>query len=274
MKPDGTVNRAALPAIFNPEDLNALELAIQLKERFGGEVMVATMGPPAAAEVLRQALYRGADKVALMTDRAFAGADTLATSYTLSCFAKNATKFDLILCGRQAIDGDTAQVGPQLAEKLDLPQICYVEEVIALDKKKIRAKRAIDGGFETVECPLPAMLSVIDSNEPRPPSVKRMMKYKKAKTRAELAAKRSSYTDAEELARQEQEYRAKGLWIEELSAADAKADPERIGLKGSPTKVKNIESVVLKASEMKKVEASEAGIRSLVGELIKEHILG
>jgi len=274
MKPDGTVNRAALPAIFNPEDLNALELAIQLKERFGGEVTVATMGPPAAAEVLRQALYRGADKVALITDRAFAGADTLATSYTLSCFAKNTTKFDLILCGRQAIDGDTAQVGPQLAEKLDLPQICYVEEVLALDKKKIRARRAIDGGFETVECPLPLMLSVIDSNEPRPPSVKRMMKYKKAKTRAELAAKRSSYTDAEELARQEQEYRAKGLWIEEFSAADAKADPERIGLKGSPTKVKNIESVVLKASEMKKVEASEAGIRSLVGELIKEHILG
>ena len=274
MKPDGTVNRAALPAIFNPEDLNALELAIQLKERFGGELTVATMGPPAAADVLRQALYRGADKVALITDRAFAGADTLATSYTLSCFAKNVAKFDLILCGRQAIDGDTAQVGPQLAEKLDLPQIAYVEEVISLDKKKIKAKRSIEGGNEIVECPLPVLLTVVDANEPRPASVKRIMKYKKAKTRSELIGKRSTYTEAEQLAKEENEYRSKGLWIEELNASDIKADIERIGLKGSPTKVKQIESVVLKASEMKKIEASEEGIRSLINELIKEHILG
>jgi len=263
MKPDGTVNRAALPTIFNPEDLNALEMAIQLKERFGGELTVATMGPPAASEVLRQALYRGADKVALLTDRAFAGADTLATSYALSCFSKNASKFDVILCGRQAIDGDTAQVGPQLAEKLDIPQVCYVEEVLSLDKKKIKAKRAIDGGYEIVECKVPAMLTVVDCNEPRPPSVKRIMKYKKAKTRTEMVAKRSSYTDAEALAQEENELRKKGLWIEEMSAADVKADPERIGLKGSPTKVKNIESVVLKASEMKKIDSSEAGIKSL-----------
>ncbi|HPN83946.1 MAG TPA: electron transfer flavoprotein subunit beta/FixA family protein, partial [Victivallales bacterium] len=215
MKPDGTVNRAALPTIFNPEDLNALEMAIQLKERFGGELTVATMGPPAASEVLRQALYRGADKVALLTDRAFAGADTLATSYALSCFSKNASKFDVILCGRQAIDGDTAQVGPQLAEKLDIPQVCYVEEVLSLDKKKIKAKRAIDGGYEIVECKVPAMLTVVDCNEPRPPSVKRIMKYKKAKTRTEMVAKRSSYTDAEALAQEENELRKKGLWIEE-----------------------------------------------------------
>lgn len=274
MKPDGTVNRAALPAIFNPEDLNALELAIQLKERYGGVVTVVTMGPPNASEVLRQALYRGADKVALITDRAFAGADTLATSYALSCFAKNATTFDLILCGRQAIDGDTAQVGPQLAEKLSLSQIAYVEDVISLDKKKIVAKRAIEGGNETVESPLPVLLTVIDANEPRPASVKRIMKYKRAKTRSELTAKRSSYTESEQFAKEEAEYKRKGLWIEELSASDIKADIERIGLKGSPTKVKQIESVVLKASEMKKIEPSEVGIRSLINELIKEHILG
>ena len=126
MKADGTVNRAALPAIFNPEDLNALELALQLKDRYGAKVVVGTMGPPAAADVLRDALFRGADEALLLTDRAFAGADTLATSYALSCAAKKVGKVDLILCGRQAIDGDTAQVGPQLAEKLKMTHICYV----------------------------------------------------------------------------------------------------------------------------------------------------
>jgi electron transfer flavoprotein beta subunit len=276
MKPDGTVNRAALPAIFNPEDLNALELALNLKDRFGGKVTVATMGPPAAAEVLRQSLYRGADEVALLTDRAFAGADTLATSYTLSCFAKNNGKYDLILCGRQAIDGDTAQVGPQLAEKMDIPQICYVEEVLELDRKKIKARRAIDGGFEIVESALPALMTVINSNEPRPASAKRIMKYKKAKTRNELLTlhANAAYTDAEFLVKEEEELKQKGLWIHALSAADVKADIDRIGLKGSPTKVKNIESVVLKSSEMKKIEDNEAGIKFLVNELIKEHILG
>ncbi len=276
MKADGTVNRAALPAIFNPEDLNALELALQIRERFGGELTVATMGPPTAAEVLRQALYRGADKVALLTDRAFAGADTLATSYALSCFTRNAgaTKFDLILCGRQAIDGDTAQVGPQLAEKLNLPQIAYVEELISLDKNTVRAKRAIDGGYEIVECQTPVLLSVVNANEPRPSSVKRIMKYKKAKTHTEILAKRSTYTDSEFFQQEEREMKKQSLLIEEFSASSVKADVERIGLKGSPTKFKNIESVVLKASEMKKVDASEKGLRLLMNELIKEHILG
>ena len=184
MKPDGTVNRAALPAIFNPEDLNALELALELKERFGAKVVVGTMGPPNAAEVLRDALCRGADEGVLLTDRSFAGADTLATSYALSCCAKKIGKYDLILCGRQAIDGDTAQVGPQLAEKLKLPQISYVEEVKELSKGKIIAKRAIEGGYEVLECPTPALLTVIDANEPRPKAVRRIMKYKKAMTRS------------------------------------------------------------------------------------------
>src|SRR5664279_1884897 len=123
MTKDGTMNRGALPAIFNPEDLNALEMALQIKERHGGTVTVITMGPPKAANILREALFRGADKVILLTDRKFAGADTLATSYALQCTIKKAGTFDLIFCGRQAIDGDTAQVGPQTAEKLGIPQI-------------------------------------------------------------------------------------------------------------------------------------------------------
>ncbi len=276
MKPDGTVNRAALPAIFNPEDLNALELALHLKDRYQAKVIVATMGPPAAAEVLRQALYRGADETALLTDRAFAGADTLATSYTLSCCAKKIGDFDLIICGRQAIDGDTAQVGPQLAEKLDIPQISYVEEVLKLDKKKITAKRAIDGGFEILEAPMPCLMTVVDANDPRPANSLRLMKYKKAKTRSELLSSHSgaSYTDAEALAVEEDSMRAKNLWIHEWNNADIKADPERIGLKGSPTKVKNIQSVVLTGSGFKKIEPNENGIASLIHELIEDHTLG
>ena len=166
MKPDGTVNRQALPAIFNPEDLNALELALQLKDDYSAKVVVATMGPPNASEVLRDALCRGADEAVLLTDRAFAGSDTLATSYALSCCAKKIGKFDLILCGRQAIDGDTAQVGPQIAEKLALPQISYVQSVLKLEKGKITAKRAIEGGYEVLESPLPALVPVARGPKP------------------------------------------------------------------------------------------------------------
>jgi len=276
MKPDGTVNRAALPAIYNPEDLNALELALQLKDRYGAKVVVGTMGPPNASEVLRQSLYRGADETVLLTDRAFAGADTLATSYALSCCAKKIGKFDLILCGRQAIDGDTAQVGPQLAEKLNLPQISYVEEVISLEKNKIRAKRAIEGGFEVLESPLPVLMTVIDSNDPRPPAASKLMKYKKAKTKTELLAMHAgaNYTDAEFIESESQELKKQGLWITELSAAEAGADLERTGLKGSPTKVKQIMSVVLKGGTFKKVEPTEEGINSLMRELIEDHTLG
>lgn len=276
MKPDGTVNRAALPAIFNPEDLNALELALQMKERFGAKVIVGTMGPPNAAEVLRDALCRGADEGVLLTDRAFAGADTLATSYALSCCAKKIGKFDLILCGRQAIDGDTAQVGPQLAEKLKLPQISYVEEVKDLAKGKIVAKRAIEGGYEVLECQTPALLTVIDSNEPRPKAVKRIMKYKKAMTRSELvkAHANANYTDAEALVEEETNLKNKNLLIFEWNATDAGADLERVGLKGSPTKVKKIENVVLTATETKAIPATEQGIGDLVHELIVDHTLG
>ena len=268
MKADGTVNRAALPAIFNPEDLNALELALQLKDRYGVKVVVATMGLPAAADVLRQAMYRGADEGILLTDRAFAGADTLATSFALSCAAKK-VNFDLILCGRQAIDGDTAQVGPQVAEKLELPQIAYTEEIISLGDGKVVARRAIEGGYEVLESPLPAVMTVIDANIPRPMAAKRIMKYKRARIKSELA---KEYTDDIDV--KMAELKEKGLLIEEWTAADVNADLDRIGKAGSPTKVKAIASVVLTASEAKQVEATEAGVTELIHELIADHTLG
>jgi electron transfer flavoprotein beta subunit len=275
MKPDGTVNRQALPAIFNPEDLNALELALQLKDSYGAKVVVATMGPPTASEVLRDSLCRGADEAVLLTDRAFAGSDTLATSYALSCCAKKIGNFDLILCGRQAIDGDTAQVGPQIAEKLSLPQISYVQDVLKLEKGKITAKRAIEGGYEILESPLPALLTVIDSNEPRPQNAKRIMKFKKAKTKSELlASKGGAYTSSADVEDDEFTMKDKGLLISEYTAAQAGADLQRTGLAGSPTKVKNIMNVVLTAGSFKKIEPTEAGIASLVHELVEDHTLG
>ena len=266
MKADGTVNRQALPAIFNPEDLNALELALQLKDRYQAKVTVATMGPPAAAEVLRDALCRGADNAVLLTDRAFAGADTLATSYALSKCAAKIGKFDLILCGRQAIDGDTAQVGPQMAEKLHLPQISYVEEVLDLNEKTVKARRAIEGGYEILETPTPALFTVIDANEPRPKNATRIMKYKKAKSKLDLGAAATA-EDIEKLA-------AKDLLIQAWSAADVEAAPNRIGFAGSPTKVKQIQSVVLTAGDYKAVEATDTGVTNLIHELIEDHTLG
>ncbi len=198
MKEDGTINRAALPAVFNPEDLNALEEALKLKERHGARVTVITMGPPAAVQVLRESLYRGADEVILLTDKAFAGADTLATSYALARAVKKLGGADLVLCGRQAIDGDTAQVGPQTAEKLGYPQITCVSRVDGLTmpegpagtgadatgappaaRGSITATRSIEGGFETLTSPLPCLLTVTaEANDPRPPSVKLVMTYK------------------------------------------------------------------------------------------------
>ena len=276
MTPEGTVNRAALPAIFNPEDLNALELALQLKDRYGARVVVATMGMPAAAEVLRQSLYRGADEAVLVTDRALAGADTLATSYTLSCCAKKLGKFDLILCGRQAIDGDTAQVGPQIAEKLKIPQLCYVEEVRSLEPGKVVVRRTIEGGYEVLESPTPALLTVIDANDPRPMNAKRLMKFKRAKTVSEVAKlhANANYTDGAEQDEELKKLEKNGLLIREFSAKDIDADPGRIGFPGSPTKVKNVMSVVLTASEAKSVPATDEGISLLIHELISDHTLG
>ena len=269
MKPDGTVNRAALPAIFNPEDLNALELALELKDRYQAKVVVATMGLPAASAVLRDSLCRGADEAILLTDRAFAGADTLATSFSLSRLAKRLGKFDLILCGRQAIDGDTAQVGPQIAEKLNLPQICYVEEVLDMTENSIRARRSIEGGYEILEAPLPALMTVIDANEPRPRNAARILKYRKAKTPSEFKA---AGVDEAGLA----ELEAKGLVIKEWTAAGTIPEDEmnRIGKAGSPTNVKQIMSVVLTAGDYKNIEPSAEGVTALIHELIEDHTLG
>ena len=187
MKPDGTVNRAMLPAIFNPEDKVALELALQTRDKFGGEVIALTMGPPKASELLRACLYMGADKVFLISDRKFAGADTLATSYVLSEALNKIGNYDFIFAGRQAIDGDTAQVGPQTAEKLKLPQITYAQEVLDVKKGKAIIQRKIDGGHEILESQLPVLITVIkDAVIPRPFRAKRVMAYKNAKSLLEL----------------------------------------------------------------------------------------
>jgi electron transfer flavoprotein beta subunit len=285
MKEDGTVNRSALPAIFNPEDLNALEAALDIKERFGGHVTVIIMGPPSAAEQLREALYRGADNVVLLTDRRFAVADTLATSYTLAMAIGKLGGADIVLCGRQAIDGDTAQVGPQTAEKLGWPQIAYVQEIQDIKAGRIRARRMIEGGYEVIECPLPVLMTITDEcNEPRPYKAKALLQYRHAGSASDIAGRMrkaveekggtadmnaivpEAKTKADELAK-------RGLRITEWNLDDLGADPERCGAKGSPTKVKKIESVVLKTSELKMIDATEEGIRALVKDLATKHIL-
>lgn len=269
MKEDGTVNRAALPAIFNPEDLHALEAALTLKDRYPGtKVTVLTMGPPAAVQVLKEALYRGADQVALISDRRFAAADTLATSYALRCAIVNKVgKFDLVFCGRQAIDGDTAQVGPQTAEKLGINQITYVNEIVEVTEKTITCRRSVDGGRETVRSPLPCLLTFTDENyAPRPPSVKLMMAHKNARTPIEEKYDESYIEAARKLGRT--------VMIDLWDVEAIGADPAQCGLAGSPTKVKKIESVVLKSSQMKLVPPTEEGIAQMVHELIADHTLG
>jgi electron transfer flavoprotein beta subunit len=260
MNPDGTLNRAALPTIFNPEDLNALEMALQIKERYGGTVLVMTMGPPSAAEVLRESLYRGADEVVLLTDRRFAASDTLATSYILSQAIKKIGAFNIILCGRQAIDGNTAQVGPQIAEKLGLPQITYIEEIKHIHDGNIAAWRRVEGGVELLEVPLPAVLTAMDTaNDPRPPSVKRIMRFKHSKAPSEA-------TDE-----QKASLKARGLLLTEWSADDFDLDLSRCGLSGSPTKVQRIKKVVLKTKDFKRYASTDEGITQLLQELIQDH---
>ena len=266
MKEDGTVNRAALPAIFNPEDLNALEQALLLKERFPGTtVTVLTMGPGRAAEIIREGYYRGADDGYLLTDRAFAGADTLATSYALSMAIRKIGDFDLIIGGRQAIDGDTAQVGAQVAEKLGLPQITYVEEILAVEKGKITVRRSITGGVETVEGPLPIVITVNGSAAPcRPRNAKLVQKYKHALGGLEKS-ERTKGGKALPYASLYEKYPC--LNIVEWSVADVNADIEQCGLSGSPTKVKAIQNIVFQAKENKTLSASDNEIEELIVEL-------
>ena len=268
MTAEGTVNRAALPAIFNPEDLNALELALRLKEECAGStVHILTMGPQRAADIIRDAMYRGADGGYLLTDRKFAGSDTLATSYALSC-ALRKIGADVIVAGRQAIDGDTAQVGPQVAEKLGLPQVTYAEEVLQVKESSLVIRRRLERGVEVVETPMPAVVTVnASAAEVRPQNARLVMKYKYAMIPSEVAANAGSLA-AKMVA--ERDY----LKIAEITAADIECDEQQLGLLGSPTKVKKIENVVFQAKEAKCLNSSDEHINELMVELIASHTLG
>jgi electron transfer flavoprotein beta subunit len=204
-----TLVREGVPSIINPFDENAIEAALQLKEQHGGKVTVITMGPPQASEALRTTVAMGVDEVVLVSDRAFAGSDTWATSYTLAQTIKKLGNFDLILCGKQAIDGDTAQVGPGIAEWLNLPQITFAVKIEIKDQQA-RIERLLEEVNEIVETPLPAVITVVKQiNEPRMPSLKGLMKAKKTE-------------------------------IKTMSAEAIAADIKNIGLKGSPTQVVRI----------------------------------
>ena len=268
MTPEGTVNRAALPAIFNPEDLNALELALRLKEEcVGSTVHILTMGPFRAADIIRDAMFRGADGGYLLTDRKFAGSDTLATSYALSCALKKIGA-DVIIAGRQAIDGDTAQVGPQVAEKLGLPQVTYAECIEQVKESSMVIRRRLERGVESVECPIPAVITVNSSApEVRPQNARLVMKYKYAMIPTEVAAAPESLA-AKMVA--EHDY----LKIVELTVNDIVCDEQQLGLTGSPTKVKKIENVVFQAKEAKRLSSSDEDINELMVELIASHTLG
>ena len=268
MTAEGTVNRSVLPAIFNPEDLNALEQALRLKDANpGSTVTMLTMGPPRAADIIREGLYRGADNGYLLTDRAFAGADTLATSYALATAIQKIGVPDIILGGRQAIDGDTAQVGPQVAEKLGLTQITYAEEILSCEKSKITVRRHIDGGVETVEGPLPIVITVNGSAAPcRPRNAKLVMKYKKAMVPLEKPAEGLPYAE---------EYERKPyLTLNQWSTADIDADLQQCGLSGSPTKVKAVENIVFQAKESRTLSSSDQDIDQLMKELLANHTIG
>ncbi|MDD6889193.1 MAG: electron transfer flavoprotein subunit beta/FixA family protein [Bacteroidales bacterium] len=268
MKEDGTINRAALPAIFNPEDLNALEQALRLKDANpGSTVTLLTMGLPRASEIIREAMFRGADGGIVLTDRVLGGADTLATSYSLAQAVKKIGNYDIILGGRQAIDGDTAQVGPQIAEKLGIPQVTYAESIVELKDGYVVVKRRLENGVETVKAPLPCVVTVTGSADAcRPRNAKRVMTYKRAVSpteKAKLTPEQQAIVDARPY-----------LNLQEWSAAYVEADPEQIGLPGSPTKVKAIENVVFTAKESLRLEDNDEQIENLVKELIANHTIG
>lgn len=282
MKEDGTVNRAALPAIFNPEDLHALETALEIKDEYGGTVTAISMGPPKAGEVLRDCLYRGADRAILLTDRRAAASDTLATSYILSRAVQTVGRFDFVFCGRQAIDGDTAQVGPQCAEKLGIPQITYLEELVSLSRRTVRIRRNVGSGWEIVEAELPVLVTVIDSaNKPRPPAAKRMMRFKRARAEAELVMDvRRALPDASdderqaEVRRQAEALQQAGLLIEQWDLDDIEADLSRCGLAGSPTKVFKVQAIVLTKEGYTEIPPTEDGVSQLIRELVVDRTLG
>ena len=282
MKEDGTVNRAALPTIFNPEDLHALETALEIRDAHGGTVTAITMGPPKAGDVLRDCLFRGADRAILITDRRAAASDTLATSYILSQAIKTVGKVDFVFCGRQAIDGDTAQVGPQCAEKLGYPQITYLEKVEGFRNGAVRIRRNTGRGWEIVEAKLPVLVTVIQSaNVPRPQGAKRIMKLKHARVPSEIPGEvKATMPEAAEaelnaaIERRTQELKSRGLLLEQWNLDDIHADLSRCGLAGSPTKVFRIQAIVLKKEGFSAVPATEEGIRGLIHELVVDRTLG
>jgi electron transfer flavoprotein beta subunit len=275
MTKDGTMNRSALPAIFNPEDLNALEMALDFKDRYDGTVTVLSMGPFQAAEVLRDSLCRGADRVILLSDRKFAGADTQATSYTLKCAIEKIGDYDLVFGGRQAIDGDTAQVGPQVAEKLGIPQITYAESIIEANEDGIVVQRAFDLGTELVKCSLPCLLTVVGSaNQPRPASARRRIEYKLAAIPAEYSKLLKKWPEFGTEGALENYLVERKLKITVWNAADLNVDETQLGLGGSPTQVHKVSYVVLETAESKEIPATPEGIQALIQELIKEYIVG
>ena len=274
MNDDGTVNRSKLPAVLNSEDRTALELALQIRDRFGGRITVLSMGPPRASDVLRECLYMGADAACLVSDRKFAGADTLATSYVLSRAVRKLAPYDLVFAGRQAIDGDTAQVGPQTAEKLGITQITYTQSILDINAGMITAKRRIDGGYEVLQARLPTLLTVIKgAAQPRPFSAKRLMAFKNARTLIDLEklAEDNSLLYLDKLVEECQKH---NLYIDTFTADELDIQPERCGLKGSPTRVYKIDSVVLAGRDKQNIEPSRDGLAGLVDALVRDHILG
>ncbi len=244
MNPDGTVNRAALPTVFNPEDLKALEMALQVKDRMpDSHITVVTMGPQRASQIIKDSCARGADDGFVLSDARFAGSDTLATSYALSQAVRQLGKVDLVFCGRQAIDGDTAQVGPQVAEKLDIPQVTYAEELCDVNADTIVLNRRLADGVEQVRCTLPALVTVTASApDCRYPHAHRLLRLAKEEVRF-------------------------------LNADDVNPDLSRLGLKGSPTKVKKIDNIVLSHKESCQVDATPEALSQLMATLSKEHII-
>ena len=282
MREDGTVNRGALPTIFNPEDLNALEAALELRDRYGGTITVLTMGPPKAADVLRSCLYRGVDRAILLTDRRAAASDTLATSYILAQAVKTVGRYDVVFAGRQAIDGDTAQVGPQCAEKLGIPQITYLEKLVDLDVDRVRIRRNFGNGWEVVECALPVLVTTMNTaNQPRPAAARKVMRYKRAQVEVEVAARvkvelrdASEEDRAAEVARRVEALRAEGLLIEQWDLDTIGADLQRCGLAGSPTKVYRVQAIVLTKEGYTEIPPTEDGARQLIHELVVDRTLG
>lgn len=260
MKEDGTVNRAKLPAIFNPEDLNGLQMALDIKSKIGAEVHVITMGPPRATEILKHSLYLGADKVYLVSDMKFAGADTLATSYVLSEAVKKIGNVDMVIAGRQAIDGDTAQVGPQVADKVGFNLITYVSKLKEVTDDFVIVERDGEVQTEEIKSHYPLLLTVCEeANEPGYPNCTNIRNYFKA----DIA---ENFSPEERLKAE-----LKGLVIPLFNAENMELDVEKCGLSGSPTKVKKIKSITLTGGDLEMFNADNTGIKMLIDDIMKEY---